>query len=70
MKQNSTGKKAEKHSRLDDIDPLDDLDVKKLKLVAVGRGWATNPAAGKERAKALAIPHKTARPASRKRRKA
>jgi hypothetical protein len=70
MKQSFIKKKAEKPSKLGDPDPLDDLDVKKLELVARGRGWGTNPQAGKERARALTIPNKTARPASRKRRRA
>ena len=70
MKQSFIRKKAEKHSKLDDVDPLDDLDVKKLELVARGRGWSTNPQAGKKRARALTIPHKTTRPAARKRRRA
>ena len=69
MKQSFIKKKAEKPSKFD-LDPLDDLDVKKLELVARGRGWGTNPQAGKERARALTIPNKTARPASRKRRRA
>ena len=70
MKQSFIKKKVEKHSKLDDVDPLDDLDVKKLELVARGRGWGTNPQAAKERASALTIPNKTTRPASRKRRRA
>ena len=69
MKQSFIKKKAEQPSKLDDLDPLDDLDVKKLELVARGRGWGTNPQAGKERARALTI-SKTTRPASRKRRRA
>jgi hypothetical protein len=59
-----------KRSSLDEVDPLDDLDVKQLKLVARGRGWGTNPTAGKTRARALAIPNKPARSQARKRRSA
>lgn len=70
MKQSFIRKKAEKRSKLADVDPLDDLDVKKLELVARGRGWGTNPQAGKERARTLTISDKTTRPASRKRRRA
>lgn len=70
MKQSFIGKKAAKHAKLDEIDPLDDLDVKKLELVARGRGWSTNPKLGKERARVLTIPNKATRPASRKRRRA
>jgi len=40
-----------KRSELDENDPLDDLDVGQLKLVARGRGWKTNPAEGKRRAR-------------------
>jgi len=53
MKRNSTKKKAEKPAKLDEIDPLDDLDVAKLRLVARGRGWSTNAEEGKRRAQAL-----------------
>jgi hypothetical protein len=70
MKQSFIGKKAEKRSKLDDLDPLDDLDVKKLELVARGRGWGTNPQAGKDRARGLTVTNKTARTISRKRRRA
>jgi hypothetical protein len=69
MKRSFIKKKAEKPSKLDDLDPLDDLDVKKLELVARGRGWGTNPQAGKARARGLTIP-KTTLPASRKRKRA
>jgi hypothetical protein len=68
MKRSSIRKKAEKRSKLDEIDPLDDLDVSQLELVARGRGWGTNSKEGKRRARALAIPHVPARPQSRKRR--
>jgi len=70
MKQSFIKKKAEKHSKLDDVDPLDDLDVKKLRFVARGRGWGTNPDAGKKRASAITSPKKPARPGSHRRRTA
>ena len=70
MKQSITRKKAEKRSSLDEVDPLDDLDLKQLKLVARGRGWGTNPTLGKARARALVIPNKPARPQVRKKRSA
>ncbi len=53
MRRNSTKKKVEKRSELDQIDPLDDLDVAQLELVARGRGWGTNPEVGKRRARVL-----------------
>jgi hypothetical protein len=70
MKRNSTKKKVAKQSELDQIDPLDDLEIRKLKLVARGRGWATNPEAGKRRARSLDVPNESALPTSRKRRRA
>ncbi len=68
MKRSSIRKKAEKRSKLDEIDPLDDLDVSQLELVARGRGWGTNSKEGKKRARALAIHQVPARPQSRTRR--
>ena len=70
MKRNSTKKKVAKQSELDQIDPLDDIDVRKLKLVARGRGWATNPEVGKRRARSLDVPNEGTLPVSRKRKRA
>ncbi len=66
MKSSLSKKKAAKRSELDDIDPLDDLDVSQLKLVARGRGWNTNPAEGKRRARQLANSATPARPRKRR----
>ena len=70
MKRNSTKKKVAKQSELDQIDPLNDIDVRKLKLVARGRGWATNPEVGKRRARSLDVPNEGTLPVSRKRKRA
>jgi len=66
MKRTFTKKKAEKRSELDEIDPLDDLDVSQLKLVARGRGWNTNPDEGKRRARRLTNSIAPARPRKRR----
>jgi hypothetical protein len=66
MKRTFTKKKAEKRSELDEIDPLDDLEVSQLKLVARGRGWNTNPAEGKRRARQLTNSIAPARPRKRR----
>ena len=68
MKRNSIKKKAEKRSKLDEIDPLDDLDVGQLELVARGRGWDTDPKEGKKRPRELINLKARERPHSRKRR--
>jgi hypothetical protein len=70
MKQISTRKKAAKRSELDRIDPLEDIDVGQLQLVARGRGWGTNPEVGKRRARLITIPNETTRAQPRKRRRA
>jgi hypothetical protein len=70
MKRSSTKKKVVRQSELDETDPLDDVDIRRLKLVARGRGWATNPEAGKRRARSLEVPNESALPTSRKRRRA
>ena len=70
MKRTFIKKKAEKRSKLDEIDPLDDLDVTQLELVARGRGWKTNPEEGQRRARRLTIPNARSRAQSRKRRAA
>jgi hypothetical protein len=70
MKQNSTRKKAAKRSELEQIDPLDDLDVRQLQLVARGRGWGTNSELGKRRARNLTVPSDSAKQPGRKRRRA
>jgi len=68
MNRNSIKKKAEKRSKLDEIDPLDDLDVGQLELVARGRGWDTDQKEGKKRARELINLKARERPHSRKRR--